>query len=192
VDRLDPGLSKRPSRFDRKYKFSLPNRNERIMYCDFWRQKLKSNKSIKFPKKLCAAIADITEDFSFAYLKEAFIATLLVIAGKQEDGNESDDDDGGDGDGDGLDGLVLWVEMKKQVKLLRDDMDSGDDAQDALAFAEAGGVMHPPGPGPLPGSWPGNGKETALQIPDGGQGSAHERLERLKIQTMQGLGKRGL
>lgn len=28
LDRLDPGLSKRPSRFDRKYLFPLPNEHE--------------------------------------------------------------------------------------------------------------------------------------------------------------------
>lgn len=32
LDELDPGLSKRPSRFDRKYLFPLPNRDERAQY----------------------------------------------------------------------------------------------------------------------------------------------------------------
>lgn len=148
------------------------------MYCDFWRRKLKPNKSIKFPKKLSAAIADITYDFSFAYLKEAFIATLLVIAGKSDDPNESDDEEGG-GD-DGLDDLVLWIEMKKQVQLLRDDMDNSEDAEEEQV------VEALPPPAPLPGAWPGSG----LLIPDGGEGSVAERLERLKIQTMRGMARR--
>jgi len=32
VDKLDPGLSKRPSRFDRKYLFPLPDKGERSLY----------------------------------------------------------------------------------------------------------------------------------------------------------------
>jgi hypothetical protein len=213
VDRLDPGLSKRPSRFDRKYKFSLPNRTERIMYCDFWRHKLKPNKSIKFPKKLCAAIADITEDFSFAYLKEAFIATLLVIAGNREDGNDSDNEDDGDGDGDDLDGLILWIEMKKQVKLLREDMDSGDDESaianaDTKGKAEADVDVKPMAKKGLygraeprrhfghrlPGSWPVNrgSGSGGLSMPDGGEGTVMERLDRMALETRRGMqmGKR--
>ncbi|KAL9129775.1 MAG: hypothetical protein Q9175_007204, partial [Cornicularia normoerica] len=85
LDQLDPGLSRRPSRFDRKYLFPLPSEAERIMYCDYWREKLKNKPSIKFPKKLSSAIASITQDFSFAYLKEAFVATLLAIAGNRSE-----------------------------------------------------------------------------------------------------------
>ena len=134
VEQLDPGLSKRPSRFDRKYLFPFPSEDERILYCNYWRNKLRNRDSIPFPKILCPAIAQITEDFSFAYLKEAFVATLLAIAndrsdgdednstgGSEDDENEDDDDD----DDDGLDRFELWREMKKQVKILRDDMDAG-------------------------------------------------------------------
>jgi SpoVK/Ycf46/Vps4 family AAA+-type ATPase len=32
LDELDPGLSKRPSRFDRKYLFPLPDKGERAQY----------------------------------------------------------------------------------------------------------------------------------------------------------------
>jgi SpoVK/Ycf46/Vps4 family AAA+-type ATPase len=32
LDELDPGLSKRPSRFDRKYLFPLPDKGERSQY----------------------------------------------------------------------------------------------------------------------------------------------------------------
>lgn len=37
VAKLDPGLAKRPSRFDRKYYFPLPVIAERIQYCEYWR-----------------------------------------------------------------------------------------------------------------------------------------------------------
>ena len=121
LDQLDPGLSSRPSRFDRKYLFPLPATEERVLYCDYWRTKLASKPSIKFPRKLSPAIAGITQDFSFAYLKEAFVSTLLAIAGnRSEDGIRG----GGDEEGGDLDDYELWREMKRQVKLLRDDMDT--------------------------------------------------------------------
>ena len=124
LDQLDPGLSSRPSRFDRKYLFPIPSEAERIMYCEYWREKLKSKPdSTKFPKKLSPAIAGITQEFSFAYLQEAFVATLVVIANnrseKQIRGGE--DDEGGD-----LDDYELWREMKTQVRLLKEDMDTRD------------------------------------------------------------------
>lgn len=37
VDQLDPGIAKRPSRFDRKYFFPLPSEAERVAYCEYWR-----------------------------------------------------------------------------------------------------------------------------------------------------------
>lgn len=132
LERLDPGISKRPSRFDRKYFFPNPNLEERIAYCHFWQGKLKDNKEIDFPDKLCKAIADITDEFSFAYMQEAFVAALLALARKSEKHGEKKktdfmrdleddwvgvavDDDGGD-----LEDLVLWVEIKKQIQILRE------------------------------------------------------------------------
>jgi transitional endoplasmic reticulum ATPase len=128
LDKLDPGLSKRPSRFDRKYNFPLPSNEERTMYCEFWRQKLKGNKNIVFPKELSPRIAGIMPDFSFAYMKEAFVATLLAIARREED--ELDDEfeevreRARNLEDDDIEDLVLWKEMKKQVQILREDMDS--------------------------------------------------------------------
>lgn len=37
VDKLDAGLSKRPSRFDRKYCFENPSFEDRVRYCEYWR-----------------------------------------------------------------------------------------------------------------------------------------------------------
>ncbi|KAK1975733.1 ATPase [Colletotrichum cereale] len=135
LDRLDPGISKRPSRFDRKYFFPDPSLEQRTAYCHFWQKKLRTNKEIDFPDKLCEAIAKITDKFSFAYIQEAFVAALLAIARRSEHGKRdgiqalteqleddwlgvvdaSDDED--------LEKLVLWVEMKKQIEILRDGME---------------------------------------------------------------------
>lgn len=83
LDRLDPGIAKRPSRFDRKFYFPDPNEEQRAAYAHFWQGKLKDNEDIEFPDELCKAIAGITDGFSFAYMQEAFVAALLALAAKE-------------------------------------------------------------------------------------------------------------
>lgn len=80
LDRLDPAISKRPSRFDRKYHFKIPDFAEREAYADYWRKKLLKNKTLQFPEELCSYIAKLSEGFSFAYLKELFVMALLTSA----------------------------------------------------------------------------------------------------------------
>ena len=123
LDQLDPGISKRPSRFDRKYYFANPNEDEREKYARFWQGKLKDNKDIEFPDALCGAVAGITDDFSFAYMQEAFVASLLAIAGRKHTSIVSATQVDDDRDKHELDKLILWREMKKQVKILRGEMD---------------------------------------------------------------------
>lgn len=119
LDRLDPGIAKRPSRFDRKYFFDVPNRDERVQYCQYWRHKLRNNEKVDFPEALCDKIADITNDFSFAYLKEAFVGALLVIVrSEKEVGVVSD---GGDFD---LEKISLWTAIKQQVRNLREELET--------------------------------------------------------------------
>lgn len=163
LDQLDGGLAKRPSRFDRKYNFPVPNHEERIMYCDYWRRKLQHNKKVEFPEKLSPAIADITQDFTFAYLKEAFVASLLTIARQDEESDDEDEvgervsnpadvDPGSHGkpvnEDKDISRLPLWIEIQKQVKMLREDMDSEDKGvkKDTLWGSRAPGArpMLPP------------------------------------------------
>ncbi|KZW03762.1 P-loop containing nucleoside triphosphate hydrolase protein [Exidia glandulosa HHB12029] len=80
LDRIDPSLSKRPSRFDRKLLFDDPDREERTLYVKYWQRKLKSNDKLEFPDSLVKEIAGMTSGFSFAFLKEAFVSTLVLIA----------------------------------------------------------------------------------------------------------------
>jgi transitional endoplasmic reticulum ATPase len=147
LERLDPGIAKRPSRFDRKYFFAMPIRSERVQYAQYWRKKLSGNKKIEFPEVLCGMIADITDDFSFAYMKEAFVATLLVIVANKEEpamqapfphqrlffgpnvvfGDRVVIGGGGNDDPDGrkqAEKTLLWKEIQKQVKILRDEMEN--------------------------------------------------------------------
>lgn len=145
LERLDPGISKRPSRFDRKYLFPDPNMEERVKYCEFWRKKLDSNEDVEFPKALCEAIAGITKGFSFAYIQEAFVAALLVIA--NGDAGEEIKGEGPFGkrheykrcvckksdfelmvrskveDEKHLEKYLLWREIKKVIKTLREELE---------------------------------------------------------------------
>lgn len=97
-----------------------------MAYCRFWQHKLADNKDIAFPDKLCKAIAGITDGFSFAYIQEAFVAALLVIArDAKEPDYESGDEEGWVAvvDDDDLEQLILWVEIKRQVAILREGME---------------------------------------------------------------------
>ena len=81
LDGLDPAISKRPSRFDRKYHYKIPGEAERDAYCQFWRRKLLESDLVEFPEEMCSIVAKLTEGFSFAYLKELFVIALLTVAG---------------------------------------------------------------------------------------------------------------
>ena len=74
-ERIDPAIINRPSRFDRKYYFKLPTLTERIAYIQMW------NEQLKLPMRLSetniSQIAESTDGFSFAYLKELFVSTMM-------------------------------------------------------------------------------------------------------------------
>lgn len=148
IERLDPGLAKRPSRFDRKYLFDNPGMDGRIAYCHYWQKKLKDNKDIEFPDKLCPAIAKMMDEFSFAYMQEAFVSTLLKIATDrvdlaQDDGGRKslerdgawdlvemeeqlesiEQRDGGDGRDEDLNKYLLFREIKVQIANLRKELE---------------------------------------------------------------------
>ena len=135
LEKLDAGITKRPSRFDRKYHFDLPAVPERTRYCEFWRSRLANNKTINFPAKMCSAIAGITDGFSFAYLQEAFISSLLVIVNEQcKNANEAHDDTT-DSDSKSLESILLWRVMCKQVETLRNEIKgSRKSAKDAMEY----------------------------------------------------------
>ena len=120
---------------------------QRVKYCEFWRRKLDGNDDVVFPLDLVRAIAGITKGFSFAYIQEAFVAALLAIA----NGDASVAEEVEEGrplvkgfgyercvckktdfemavrsrvqDGEQLDKFVLWREIKKVVKTLREELE---------------------------------------------------------------------
>jgi transitional endoplasmic reticulum ATPase len=80
---------------------------------------------------LCEKIAAITDKFSFAYMQEAFVAALLAIAVR------GGKDVVARGGGDDVEKLELWVEIQKQVKILKDEMEEKAKAEQTIHTSAA-------------------------------------------------------
>jgi hypothetical protein len=74
-ERLDPSILDRPSRFDRKYPFDLPELTERTAYIAMWNESLKP--SLRLSNEGVAKVSEATDGFSFAYLKELFLSSKM-------------------------------------------------------------------------------------------------------------------
>lgn len=158
VERLDTGISKRPSRFDRKYHFALPATPERIRYCEHWRfvhsslnhrcrqltldgrDKLSNNAALKIPSSISTAVANITEGFSFAYLQEAFVTALLSIVQMQKSDNPAEIPPSTAGS-DELESNHIWQAIRKQVDILRKEM---RDSRKSVEDSEKNSMMSEP------------------------------------------------
>ena len=84
------------------------------------RQKVLSTNAVQFTESLCREIAAITSDFSFAYLKEAFLGTMIRFA--RENTEEWDQ-----GVEQANENNPFWREMKTQVENLREEMNAKDE-----------------------------------------------------------------
>jgi AAA+ superfamily predicted ATPase len=86
-ERLDAAIRDRPSRFDRKYHFELPDELAREAYIIQWKDSLleRLRQRVKMPMRLSPdavnRIIKITEGFSFAYLKELFLSSMVRWVG---------------------------------------------------------------------------------------------------------------
>src|ERR1700752_451818 len=87
-ENLDTAILERPSRFDRKYYFDLPAEAERLAYLEKWNQELQPELRMTGAGAAAAVIA--TEGFSFAYLKELVVSSMVQWI--SSDGNVSMDD----------------------------------------------------------------------------------------------------
>jgi AAA+ superfamily predicted ATPase len=74
-ERLDPAILDRPSRFDRKYHFELPDTPERFAYLTVWNASLEP--TLQLSNEGISKISELTTDFSFAYLKELFLSSMM-------------------------------------------------------------------------------------------------------------------
>ncbi len=83
-EKLDPALVNRPSRFDRRYTFGLPDSTERIRFLQFFTASLEE--SLQLSDEDASAVGVATQGFSFAYLKELVLSTMMDwIASDQSD-----------------------------------------------------------------------------------------------------------
>ena len=145
LGKLDPSITQRPSRFDRKYQFALPAQAERERYAEYWRKKLIKNRRVEFPEGLVTVIADLTDGFSFAYLKEAFITSLLSIVGAKRRGADEPEglikaDGEANGNVEGKDNpfakVLLWRVMQKEIQTLRAQMEAAKESKESAENAE--------------------------------------------------------
>ncbi len=104
-DRLDPAIVDRPSRFDRKYHFNLPELDERAAFLAMWNAQLEA--AVRLTDIGIGRAAAATDGFSFAYLKELVLSTVMAWINADEKAD--------------IDGISL-----AQASLLRDQMSSMD------------------------------------------------------------------
>lgn len=61
--------------------------------CRYWFRKLENHDLVAFSEELCPIIAKLSEGFSFAYMKEMFVTSLLRLAHHHDGGEDGDDFD---------------------------------------------------------------------------------------------------
>ncbi len=74
-DRLDPAILDRPSRFDRKYYFNLPEAAERFAFIVSWNNRLEQD--LRLSEPAAKDLVHQTASFSFAYMKELFVSSMM-------------------------------------------------------------------------------------------------------------------
>jgi hypothetical protein len=74
-EKLDPAIMDRPSRFDRKYTFDLPEWEERQQFLRMFSESL--DEEVQLSKGEAEELAHATTGFSFAYLKELYLSAMM-------------------------------------------------------------------------------------------------------------------
>jgi AAA+ superfamily predicted ATPase len=72
---LDPAITERPSRFDRKVHFNLPSPTERRRYLALYQERFEPE--MRLGDDGLHQITAATEGFSFAYLKELMVSSAM-------------------------------------------------------------------------------------------------------------------
>lgn len=75
-ERLDPAILDRPSRFDMKYEFALPEAAERARYARWWNGRV--SETMRVGDEVIDRVAERTEGFSYAYLKELWMSAIMT------------------------------------------------------------------------------------------------------------------
>lgn len=148
ADRLDPAILNRPSRFDRKYYFNLPGREERRKYVLAWnnagvqdssdgtgnRGKLTSlHPTLRLSEEVIEQVVQQTDSFSFAYLKELFLSATMQWMATRSRAPESEEDQQSASQS-SLDTVIL-----DQAARLRAQMTASSASEASQSTASAGG-----------------------------------------------------
>jgi ATPase family associated with various cellular activities (AAA) len=119
-EKLDPSILDRPSRFDRKYPFEIPEQPERLAYITLWNETLKA--SLRISDEGAIQLSELTTGFSFAYLKELFLSSMMRWVGSAEQG-------------------TMEQTMIDQVETLREQMvsipDASEESNDQIEYPSA-------------------------------------------------------
>jgi hypothetical protein len=84
-ERLDPAIMNRPSRFDRKYHFPLPSLADRRAYLELWNGRMEP--AMQVGAATVGQVAEASEGFSFAYVKELIVSATIRWAHQQVAGS---------------------------------------------------------------------------------------------------------
>ncbi|MEP6753962.1 MAG: ATP-binding protein [Chthonomonadales bacterium] len=125
-ERIDSSILDRPSRFDRKYQFELPAPEERAAYLEMWNAQMEAE--LRVADEGIAEIITLTDGFSFAYLKELFVSSIMRWINRTR-------------------GEDMAMVMREQCGLLREQMSSAaaigeqdvseDEEEDPMAYLKA-------------------------------------------------------
>ncbi|KAJ3169377.1 hypothetical protein HDU87_000652 [Geranomyces variabilis] len=121
-EKLDSAIRDRPSRFDRTFAFDLPAAEERLRFISMWSE--NKDDELKVPdavaREICAD--EVTGGFSFAYLKELMLASMITWMHSAADSNE--------------DKLPFTDVLRKQAQLLREHIAKNKEVEAAAAAAK--------------------------------------------------------
>jgi AAA+ superfamily predicted ATPase len=74
-ERLDGAILERPSRFDRKYHFELPQREDRHRYFQSFMERFENE--LQLDQAGLEQVTAATEGYSYAYLKELYVSSAV-------------------------------------------------------------------------------------------------------------------
>jgi AAA+ superfamily predicted ATPase len=112
-ERLDPAILERPSRFDRKYTFSIPQMEERRRFIEMVNGTVEPDLQLNPDTVLRLAYA--TKGFSYAYLKELFLSAMMNFMAEETTG-------------------TLGGHMMSQLETLREQIKTAADSPNAKAI----------------------------------------------------------
>lgn len=81
-ERLDPSIMERPSRFDRKYTFNLPEPANRLSFLRMFGERLEED--LRLDEESLKEIATATDGYSYAYLKELYLSSMIKWVGEAQ------------------------------------------------------------------------------------------------------------